>query len=302
MGGTKNLRDLGGLRTAEGRVVRSGVLFRSDTLHEADSDDLARLGLACVVDFRSEAEVERRPDRLDGLAVRWVNLPIDNPRSSTALLGGREEQQDLSEFRADIIHHWLNQDFDAVLKLAGELGLDIAGDRVERYVSFAVDFAPVFAEFFALSWWPIAGRPLLLPLRRRNRPNRRGHRDAARRSRCVDRETVVKDYLATNTVVADELEEQRRLAPKSLWPIMGAHESQIHAFLDHIENELGGIDSYARSHLNLTDETIALLRSTYLLPHSRSVRGPAVAVGGELSGELVGGRLVGQGLLHQILL
>lgn len=264
VGGTKNLRDLGGLRTTEGRVVRSGVLFRSDTLHEADSDDLARLGLACVVDFRSEAEVERRPDRLDGLAVRWVNLPIDNPQSSTALLGGREEQQDLSQFRADIIHHWLNQDFDAVLKLAGELGLDIAGDRVKRYVSFTVDFAPVFAGFFA-ELVAVAGRPLLFHCE--GGTDRTGAATAMLLGVLgADRETVVEDYLATNTVVADELEEQRRLAPESLWPIMGAHESQIHAFLDHIENELGGIDSYARSHLKLTDETIAQLRSTYLLP------------------------------------
>lgn len=264
VGGTKNLRDLGGLRTAEGRVVRSGVLFRSDTLHEADSDDLARLGLACVVDFRSEAEVERRPDRLNGLAVRWVNLPIDNPRSPTALFGDRQDQQDVSELRAEIIHHWLNQDFDAVLKLIDELGLDIPADRVERYVSFATDFAPVFAGFFA-ELVAISGQPLLFHCE--------GGKDRTGAAAAmllgvlgVDRDTVVADYLATNTVVADELEEQRRLAPESLWPIMDAHESQIEAFLNHIDNELGGMDSYARSHLNLTGETIAQLRSTYLRP------------------------------------
>jgi protein-tyrosine phosphatase len=262
VGGTKNLRDLGGLRTAEGRVVRSGVLFRSDTLHEADSDDLARLGLACVVDFRSEAEVERRPDRLNGLAVRWVNLPIDNPRSSTSLLADQENQQDLSEFRAEIIHHWLNHDFDAVLKLTNELGLDIAGDRVTRYVSFAVEFAPAFAAFFT-ELAAVAGRPLLYHCE--GGTDRTGAATAMLLGVLgADRETVVADYLATNTVVADELEEQRRLAPESLWPILGAHESQINAFLDHIDLELDGIDSYARSHLKLTDDTIAQLRSAYL--------------------------------------
>ena len=260
--GTKNLRDLGGIQTAEGRVVRSGVLFRSDTLHEADGDDLTRLGLACVVDFRSTAEVDRRPDRLDGLGLRLVNLPIDNPRGSAALVAGREEE--LSEFRAEIIHHWLNQDFDAVLKLTSELGLDIAGDRVKRYVSFATDFVPVFAGFFA-EVLATSGRPLLYHCE--GGTDRTGAATAMLLGVLgVDRETVVEDYLATNTVVADELEEQRRLAPESLWPILGAHESQIHAFLDHIETELGGIDSYARSHLKLTDETIAQLRSTYLSP------------------------------------
>ena len=82
----------------------------------------------------------------------------------------------------------------------------------------------------------------------------------------VDRETVVEDYLATNTVAAEELEELRHLAPRSLWPILGAHEKQLQAFLDHIENNLGGMDSYARSHLKLTNEAIAGLRSTYLIP------------------------------------
>ena len=264
VGGTKNLRDLGGLRTAEGRVVRSGVLFRSDTLHEADSDDLARLGLACVVDFRSEAEVERRPDRLNGLAVRWVNLPIDNPRSSTALFGDRQDQQDVSEFRAEIIHHWLNRDFDAVLNLIDELGLDIPADRVERYVSFATDFAPVFAAFFA-ELVAAMGRPLLYHCE--GGTDRTGVATALLLGVLgVEREAVMADYLATNTVVADELEELRQLAPPSLWPIIGAQQKQMQAFLDHIDSECGGIDSYARSHLMLTDKAVAQLRSTYLSP------------------------------------
>ncbi len=261
VGGTKNLRDLGGLRTAEGRVVRSGVLFRSDTLYEAVVEDLARLNLACVVDFRSEAEVQRRPDRLDGLDVRWVNLPIDNPRSANSLF---LDQEELSELRAEIIHLWLKRDFDAVVKLADSQGLDIAVDRVGRYVSFATDFAPTFAEFFA-ELVATSGRPFLYHCE--GGTDRTGVATALLLGVLgVDRETVVDDYLATNTVVADEIEELRRLAPPSLWPILGAHERQIQAFLDHIELELGGIDRYARTHLKLTDETIALLRSTYLSP------------------------------------
>ena len=131
-------------------------------------------------------------------------------------------------------------------------------------MSFAVDFAPVFAGFFT-ELVAIAGRPLLFHCE--GGTDRTGAATALLLGVLgADRDTVVEDYLATNTVVADELEEQRRLAPESLWPIMGAHESQILAFLDHIENELGGMDSYARSHLKLTDEAVAQLRSTYLSP------------------------------------
>ena len=257
--GTKNLRDIGGIQASNGRMVRRGVLFRSDTLHEAVTEDVEKLDLACVIDFRSAAEVERRPDRLDGLDVRWVHLPIDNPRNPETTL---VEQEELSGFRAEIIQHWLNRDFDAVGKLSEEMGIDIAGDRVKRYVSFATDFAPVFAGFFA-ELVAASGQPLLYHCE--GGTDRTGVATALLLGVLgVERKAVVEDYLATNTVVAEETEELRRLAPRSLWPILGAHEKQLLAFLDHIDNRLGGIDSFARSHLMLTDETIDWLRSTYL--------------------------------------
>ena len=259
--GTKNLRDLGGHRTTDGRVVRRGVLFRSDSLHEAVTEDLASLNLASVVDFRSVAEVKRRPDRLDGLDVRWVNLPIDNPGNTGAVLPNQEE---LSEVRAEIIQHWLNRDFHSVARVADELGLNIGGDREPRYLSFATDFAPVFTEFFA-ELVAASGRPFLYHCE--GGTDRAGVATAMLLGVLgVDRETVVKDYLATNTVMADELEEFRRAAPRSLWPVFGAQERLIRAFLDHIDVELGGLGSFANSYLRLTDEAIAQLRSTYLSP------------------------------------
>lgn len=259
VGGTKNLRDLGGIATPDGLVVRSGVLFRSDTLHEAKVEDLAPLDLVCVVDFRSEAEVERRPDRLDDLDVRWVNLPIDNPGNASSITAGQKNQ---SEHRAEIISLWLNRDFEAMSKMVEEMSIDIAGDRVKRYVSFATDFAPVFAAFFA-EVVAAMGRPLLFHCE--GGVDRTGVATALLLGVLgVEREAVMDDYLATNTVGAEEIEEIRRLAPPSLWPILGAHEPQMQAFLDHIDSECDGIDSYARSHLHLTDKNVAQLRSTYL--------------------------------------
>lgn len=60
-----NLRDLGGWPTADGRVVRPGLIFRSSRLDVLDVDELVRLqqlGLACVVDLRPEGEAAAHPD------------------------------------------------------------------------------------------------------------------------------------------------------------------------------------------------------------------------------------------------
>ena len=65
--GIANLRDLGGYRTADGRQVRWGRVFRSGALSsptERDREFLDSLGILLVCDLRSEREVEEHPDVL----------------------------------------------------------------------------------------------------------------------------------------------------------------------------------------------------------------------------------------------
>jgi hypothetical protein len=59
--GAYNFRDLGGYVAADGRTVRWGTLFRSDTLHELTIEDvvlLRSMGLSTVVDLRTARELE----------------------------------------------------------------------------------------------------------------------------------------------------------------------------------------------------------------------------------------------------
>jgi protein-tyrosine phosphatase len=80
-----NFRDLGGYGTTDGRRVRWGRLYRSDTLHRLTGNDLARfraLGLRTVIDLRAGNEVEQHGRlRIDGDDIAWHNLPmIDDVR------------------------------------------------------------------------------------------------------------------------------------------------------------------------------------------------------------------------------
>lgn len=58
--GAYNLRDLGGLETADGYGVRFGKLFRSDSLHRITDQDMATLqayGITTVLDLRLDEEI-----------------------------------------------------------------------------------------------------------------------------------------------------------------------------------------------------------------------------------------------------
>ncbi|WP_239095673.1 tyrosine-protein phosphatase [Micromonospora lutea] len=75
---TFNFRDVGGYRVPDGRQVRTGRLFRSDSLHRIDDHDrdtFAALGVRTVIDLRRPYEVERdgRVPDFDGLTYRHIH-------------------------------------------------------------------------------------------------------------------------------------------------------------------------------------------------------------------------------------
>lgn len=65
--GASNFRDLGGIPAADGRRLRHGLLYRSDSLAELTEDDLERIaaiGLRTICDLRHESERNVKPNRL----------------------------------------------------------------------------------------------------------------------------------------------------------------------------------------------------------------------------------------------
>lgn len=79
--GVPNARDLGGYRTADGRRVRRGLVYRSGDLSAATPRDLERLqalDIRLVIDLRHDAEVESAPDRLPAEA-DYLRLPFNAP-------------------------------------------------------------------------------------------------------------------------------------------------------------------------------------------------------------------------------
>lgn len=95
LAGNYNFRDAGGYAVGDGRVMRRGVIFRSDHLAALTDDDVATvaaLRLRRVHDFRLAGERERQPSR----------LPV-GPDGAEIVLLGTADFSSLDESVIDVI-------------------------------------------------------------------------------------------------------------------------------------------------------------------------------------------------------
>ena len=76
--GARNVRELGGYVTSDGRVTRNGVFLRGDGTHALTEADLIKLhnaGITLVIDMRSPDEVEKFPSRFSAVEdIRYENV------------------------------------------------------------------------------------------------------------------------------------------------------------------------------------------------------------------------------------
>lgn len=76
-----NFRDVGGLPAADGRQIRSGRLFRSDSLQELGDGDIANfvdhLGIRYIIDLRTaEESVQQGRGPLGSYPIGYLNVPL----------------------------------------------------------------------------------------------------------------------------------------------------------------------------------------------------------------------------------
>lgn len=75
-----NFRDIGGFLTEDGKLMKRGLYFRSDSLHSFSTNDLRRvqaLQIKSIIDLRTPNErAKKLCDELDRVAVRVINIPI----------------------------------------------------------------------------------------------------------------------------------------------------------------------------------------------------------------------------------
>lgn len=77
--GPRNCRELGGYPTVGGRVTKTHIFLRSDSLDELthpDEEFLYNYGLRFVIDLRGRLEAVALPDRINRREIEYKNIPL----------------------------------------------------------------------------------------------------------------------------------------------------------------------------------------------------------------------------------
>ena len=250
--GAPNFRDLGGYTTSDGRSVKWGMLYRTDSLSELSADDqqyLERLNIRRVVDFRIPDEAADAPDKLPpDLRTRYVNMPVG----------------------------FNNGNYNQFVKkiMSGDTqGLNLERALEEANVKFVREFTPILRTWLhglvetgdgAQVFHCTAGK------------DRTGLAAALfLLSVGVPQNEVMQDYLASNAYLkqknAKSLWKMRifslgRADTEGIQPMMEVRQSYLQAAFDTMQQDYGSIDNYLREGLGVDDAFRAQLRAIYLEP------------------------------------
>lgn len=262
LSGVKNARDLGGMPTEDGRVVRPGRLIRSGELSGARPDDIRRLkdlGLSAVVDLRTEGERASHPDPAGKLpATSFEFLPVIS--SGAAGITRDMRPRDLVRLAKTYEHGAEGQ----VSRLYVEIVTSDEGvDGYRRFFDVVMGVGG-FSGPHAVLWHCTAGK------------DRTGLAAAfLERALGVPMEMVVQDYLASNFHTQPAWSKavlamgRRHMLPKGL--AMMAHvlysveQESLEAAFDAIDQKWGDFDAFLEKALAMGPERVGHLRDLYLV-------------------------------------
>jgi protein-tyrosine phosphatase len=249
--GSRNLRDLGGYRTEDGRRVRWRRLYRSGVmsyLTESDRAYLSGLGIRTICDMRTLYERQREPNAWQADGVIHVHWDYDPERVNLRGLLNREN------FNAD----------------------DARAAMLHLYRSIPAAFCEQYAEIFR----KLSQNELPMIFNCSAGKDRTGVAAALiLTSLGVPPDQVIADFVLTDTAV--DLEKalfQHRNGSIGMGnaaylasvdhscrePLLKAHPDYLLAALDQIVRDHGSITSYLRSQLGVTNDMLRRVRGFLL--------------------------------------
>ena len=245
-----NTRDLGALMTADGSHILPRKLLRSGEIYHASAADNRILSeeynVKTVIDFRSAAEVKKKPDDIMA-GVEYYHIPIRDEDSSGNSFFEHVMScyGDVDRYMQDWYRNYITDEYS--LKQYARF-LDV--------LLHVKNGAVVFHSATGEDRTGVGTALLLFALG-------------------VPKETIRRDYMRSNPCLEDELKYMRRLyradRPENsrkladLNAFYQVKESYINTVFDVIEKENGGIERFLRKKLYLTSKASEELKKKYLI-------------------------------------
>ena len=245
-----NFRELGGYLTRDGRHVKHGIFYRCGTLGDMNEQELAeisRLGIRSIFDFRSEKEVENKPDpEIKGARYFHVSAITDEAGNEVDLSPKGMEQSE-ERFYSPEAHAMFLENF------YGRMPFSPAYKVMFREIQNGQ--APILFHCSAgKDRTGIGAALILLALN-------------------VYEDTILADYMKTNEY-RQALIDRMLEAKKDLLAKYANAEYIIHGFegvnqeaaefsLAKIQARYGDYDTYFRERFHLGPEELAYLRDKY---------------------------------------
>ncbi|NGO79422.1 tyrosine-protein phosphatase [Streptomyces sp. YC504] len=237
--GTVNFRDAGGYRTADGHWVKMGEIYRSDSLDKLTEDDLAklrRLGIRTVFDLRMEQERTDAPDKVPAGATYTVADVFAGSGSFTSMPKSPDEAERMM--------------VDAEKTMVSGSGAKAA-------------YTKVFDGFTDRSGGAVlfhctAGK------------DRTGWSNAALLTALgVPRDTVMADYLASNTYRAEANDQILTHLPPTqaaiYKPLLDVRPEYLNSGFDEITRTYGSFGTYLKDATDVSKQELRELKRELLV-------------------------------------
>lgn len=229
-----NFRDLGGYRTGDGRTLRWGRLFRSDSLAKLQGADLERfraLGIRTVIDLRYPWEIAAKGRVPQSEGLTYLNLSVEHrPYDQAEIDPDLDPWRFLADRYAEVAH-----DGTAELREALEVIASDSGPLVFHCASGKDRTGLLAALVLALLG--------------------------------VDEQDILEDFALTELATARLVADWRAANPTRtlIWPGYGRAPADVmRLFLADLAAEYGSAHGYAVERLGIGEDLTDALRRQLL--------------------------------------
>ncbi len=246
-----NFRDIGGLKTTDGRYMKSGILFRSDELSRLTRKDLTTLeshNLKLIIDLRTENERKSKPDRLPQTKdLQQIHIPIYH------------DSQDFShkEFFKFLTGNSKDLDFEVLIK--------------DFYQSMATERVAEINQTLTLI---SQSRNLPALIHCTGGKDRTGLISALIQLTCgVPFETVMQEYLRSNDLIEPRMKKIERfirlmslfqIPRERIKPVLIVKADYLHDTHDYMLKQFGSVEGFLIEGCKIEERNLQNIRDLML--------------------------------------